>query len=101
MDSKLKDNLLLAVNAKKVLSRKDLGTADTEYADASLIAAYRNVFVNNPEGHIVLADLMKILKFTEKGSDNYHLAMHNIGLEILTRCGIGSDDIINGILRNL
>jgi len=93
-----KKNLLQAVNARKTLLRNDLGTNDTEEADFALRAAYRNVFINDKDGNIVLGDLMKMLKFTEKGSDNYHLAMRNVALEILTRCGIEGDDIIGAII---
>jgi len=101
MDSKLKDNLIQAVSARKTLLRDDTGTSGIGYPDSATIAAYRNVFINDPQGQIVLKDLLQILRFSEKGSDMYHLAMRNVGLEILTRCGIGVDDLVETIIKGL
>lgn len=97
----LKKNLLLAVNARKMAGRDDVGTSGIDEPDPTLMAAYQNVFINSADGKIVLEDLLNMMKFSEKGSDLYHMAMRNLGLEILARCGIKGSDILRLMINGL
>lgn len=99
MAPELKDALKSAMMAKKLILRNDVGTSGIEAPDPAMIAAYRNVLLSNGEGHFVLKDLLRMLRFTEKGEGIVHLAMHNVGLEILTRCGIEGDDIVSALIN--
>lgn len=84
------------LRAKNLMTRSDeVGTAGVSQASIELITAYRNVFLHHPDGPLVLGDLLGMLRFTEKGADLVHLAMHNVALEILSRCGV---DIMRSIL---
>ena len=67
------------------------------YREKELSVAYRNTFVENEEGREVLKDLLKMLKFAEKGDTLIHMAMHNVAIEILSKCGIDFDEILNTI----
>ena len=95
------DNIELlkaTVMAKQRLVNHDAGTSGVLSADAALMSAYHNVF-SGEEGLSVLTDLLEMLRFTQKGEDLTHMAMHNVALEILTRCGVGSNDIVRRSIR--
>lgn len=94
----LRDQLKAAVTAREIVHAT--GTDGAEFSPAMSVA-YRNVFIEDPQGQAVLADLLKLLKFSEKGSDMFHLAMRNVGLEILTRCGIEEDNLVDILIKGL
>jgi hypothetical protein len=58
---------------------------------------YRQTFLSTPESLETLKDIMRMLHFGSKGTGEIEMAMHNVALEILTRCGITVEDIINSI----
>ena len=66
-----------------------------ELADAmkAIEGKYRHVFTSSPLGLDVLADIL--VSFCHFGcflDDSYHMAQHNVGVNILSRIGIFSPE---------
>lgn len=95
------DKLKEMVIAKKALSGGGVGTDGVDTIDIGLNVAYRNIFINDPQGSIVLKDLLRICKYGKEIDNLYEATLHNLAVVILTKCGLGIDDIEDALIKGI
>jgi hypothetical protein len=89
----MSDELFQALNEEK-----------SELADAmkAIEGKYRHVFVGSQIGLDVLADILVV--FCHFGcfiDDAYQMAQHNVGVNILSRCGIFKPENRQNVIRSM
>lgn len=60
---------------------------------------FKNVFINHPDGRYVLREILKGLGVFESSMGIEYQVSRNIGIEILRRCGIDEESILNKLLE--
>lgn len=76
-------------------TRDNVGTK-THKPDETVLVAWQNL-AQHPDFGIVLEDLAQLCCFSRRAENLIEVAGHNLFLEILTRAGVGVDDIIRQI----
>lgn len=66
--------------------------------DDNLTLLYRNTFIGNPDGRVVLKDLMERLGLFKASMDPLDMIQKNIALEILTCCGLDEGVMMETII---
>ncbi len=101
MDERGAEQLKAQMIAKRLVAGGGAGTDGSNMSDPALNAAYRNIFVNDPQGQIVLKDLLRELHYGGMINDMYESVGHNVAIVILTKCSLGADDISDAIIKGI
>ncbi len=95
------DKLKAQMIAKRLIAGGGVGTDGVDTNDPAMNAAYRNIFINDPNGQLVLKDLLRVFRYGEEIDNLYEATLHNAAIVVLTKCGLGVDDIADALLKGI